>query len=246
LLRNTENWLKKEFGHLSCYYQDTVAEKNIEQWGNAIIEFDKKLNSSKSIDIYVCNDCNDMACMLHLVGINYLMDANGFSWLSTVYTVTDKDFAVYTQRLSNQKADTHDLFHWRTRAAISDDEKYSHYMVCGCAYVYGGSWGYRWKEIREMFKARMKYDRKTDWLKLYFERYNFGESQAEHLLVTQFINALIIQKVEKEQGFPAVMELLSSGSMYDDRENFFRILEKVTGINEKNFNKEVWKLVQGI
>jgi hypothetical protein len=37
------------------------------------------------------------------------------------------------------------------------------------------------------------------------------------------------------------MKLLSSGSMFNDRENFFRILEKITGINEKNFNKEVGK-----
>jgi hypothetical protein len=245
LLRNTRNWLKKEFAYLTCYYQDTVVEKNIEQWANAIIEYDKKLNSNKFTDIYVCNDCNDMTCMLRLVGVNYLMDANGLNWLSTVYTVADKYFAVYTQRLLNRKeVDTHDLFHWRAGIAISDDSKYNHYMVCGGAYVYGGSWGYSWEEIQEMFKARMKYDRKTDWLKLYFERYNFGESQENHLLVTQFINALIIQKVEKEQGFPAVMELLSSGSMYDDRENFFRILEKVTGINEKNFNKEVGKLIQ--
>ncbi|MDR1170573.1 MAG: hypothetical protein LBK97_07045 [Prevotellaceae bacterium] len=53
-------------------------------------------------------------------------------------------------------------------------------------------------KIQKMFKARMKYDRKTDWLKLYFEQYNFGESQAKHLLITQFVNALIIQKVKKE------------------------------------------------
>ena len=116
-------------------------------------------------------------------------------------------------------------------------------MICGCAYIYGGSWGMSWEDIQKMFRLRMSYDKKTDWLKLYFERYNFGESQAKHLLITQFVNALIIQKVEKEQGFPAVVELLSSGNIYKDRENFFKILEQVTGINEKNFNKKVAQLV---
>ncbi|GHT17304.1 hypothetical protein FACS189429_1080 [Bacteroidia bacterium] len=81
---------------------------------------------------------------------------------------------------------------------------------------------------------------------MYNERYNFGESQEKHLLVTQMINALIIRKVEKEKGFSAVMDLLGSGNFLKDKDNFFNILEKTTGINEKNFNKEVWKLINDI
>ncbi|MDR2027439.1 MAG: hypothetical protein LBQ01_07770 [Prevotellaceae bacterium] len=246
LLRNTKGWFKKEIDYLTYYYQDTVAENAIGQWASAIIEYNKKLNSNSPIVIYVCDDCNDMTCMLRLVGINYLMDVNGLKWLATNYIVKGKEFAIYTRRLSHQlKADTHDLFHGRANAVIPQETR-SHYMICGCATVYAGSWGYSWEEIRKMFKTGMSYDKKTDWLKLYFERYNFGEDPKYPLQITQFINALIIQKVEKEQGFPAVMELLASGNMYNDRENFFRILEKVTGINEKNFNKEVGKLVQNI
>jgi hypothetical protein len=116
-------------------------------------------------------------------------------------------------------------------------------MICGCAYLYGGSWGISWEEIVKTFKTKMINNKHTDWLKLYDERYNFGESEEKHLLVTQFINALIIQKVEKEKGFAAVKELLSSGNFIKERGNFFKILEKITGINEKNFNKEVWKLI---
>ncbi|MDR3340426.1 MAG: hypothetical protein LBT25_10125, partial [Candidatus Symbiothrix sp.] len=86
------------------------------------------------------------------------------------------------------------------------------------------------------------YDKNTDWLKLYFDSYNYG-SREKDLTVTQFVNALITRKIEKEQGFSAVVELLSSGNMYKEKENFFKILEKVTGINEKNFNKEVGKLI---
>jgi hypothetical protein len=160
--------------------------------------------------------------------------------------VKDKEISFYTQAGSHgEDVDLHDAFHSRANLAIPENKR-NHYMICGCAYVYAGSWGISWEDIQTMFKTRMKYDKKTDWLKLYFERYNFGESQAKHLLVPQFINALIIRKIEKEQGFPAVMELLSSGNMYKDRESFFRILEKVTGINAKNFNKEVRKLIQDI
>jgi hypothetical protein len=116
-------------------------------------------------------------------------------------------------------------------------------MVCGCAYVYGGSWRISWEDIKKMFKRRMVYNEDTDWLQLYFDRYNFGESQEKHLLVTQLINALIAEVVEKEQGFSAVMELMASGDMYKERASFFAALEKVTGINEKNFNKKVGDLM---
>jgi hypothetical protein len=246
LQRNTKDWLKKEIDYLTYYYQDIVAENPIKQWANAIIEYDKKLNNNKPASIYVCNDCNEMTCMLRLIGINYLMDANGLNWLSTSYAIADRKIVIYTRRLSHQQnVDTHDLFHWRANDVVSQ-EKRNHYMVCGCATIYAGSWGYSWEEIRKMFRERMIWDKKTDWLKLYFERYNYGESQRYPFEITQFINALIIQKIEKEQGFPAVMELFASGNMYKDRENFFRILEKITGINEKNFNKEIGKLVQNM
>jgi hypothetical protein len=246
LLRNTKGWLKKEIDYLTYYYQDTIAENFIEQWTNAMFKYDKKLNNHQPVITYLCNDCNDMTCMLRLVGVNYLMDANGLDWLSTSYAIAGRKFAIYTQRLSRQsKVDVHDLFHWRANDVVSQ-EKRNHYMVCGCATLYAGSWGYSWAEIQKIFKTRMAYDKKTDWLKLYFERYDFWENPKYPLQITQFINALIIQKVEKEQGFSAVMELLSSRNMYNDRGNFFKVLEKITGINEKNFNKEVGKLIRNI
>lgn len=246
LLRNTKGWFKKEIDYLTYYYQDTIAENYIQQQATALLEYNRKLNEHKPTVSFLCDDCNDMACMFRLVGINYLMDANGFDWNSISFMIADKEFAIKTRRLSRQsKVDVHDLFHWRANDVIPR-EKRNHYMVCGCATLYAGSWGYDWAEIRKMFKERMTYNKKTDWLKLYFEQYNFGESQERPFQITQFINALIIQKVEQEQGFPAVMELFESGNMLKDRENFFRILEKVTGINEKNFNKEVGKLIQKI
>jgi hypothetical protein len=122
-------------------------------------------------------------------------------------------------------------------------EQRNRYMICGCAYVYSGSRGMSWNDINNMFKTEMSYNKKTDWLELYFERYNFGENTKKSLYVTQFINALIIQKVEQEQGFSSVKELLSSGNMYKEREEFFKTLERVTGINEANFNMKVEKII---
>ena len=111
------------------------------------------------------------------------------------------------------------------------------------ANVYSGCWGMNWQEIKALFKNKMFENKKQNWLQLYFDRHNFGESSAKYLFVTTFINGLLIEKVEKEQGFHAVKKLLASGDMHKDKDGFFKILEEVTGINEKNFNKKVGKLI---
>ena len=244
LVRNTKEWKTKAIDYLSFHYQDISAENAINQCSKVIMEYDKKLTVNQPMDVYWCNDCNDMTCMIRLTGVIYKADYAGFNWNMMDYEIKDKEIAFYTQRESRREViDTHDLFHWRANIAIPQ-EKRNFYMICGCAYLYGGSWGISWEDIQKTFKQRMSYDETTNWLKLYFERYNFGESYAKNLLITQFINALVIQKVEKEQGFSCIMELLSSGNIYKDRENFFKAFERVTGINEKNFNAKVYQLIQ--
>ena len=61
----------------------------------------------------------------------------------------------------------------------------------------------------------------------------------------QLINALLAQKMEKEKGFPAVMEFLSCGKYEAGNDNYFQALDKITGINRSNFNANVEKLVEG-
>jgi hypothetical protein len=41
------------------------------------------------------------------------------------------------------------------------------------------------------------------------------------------------------------MELLGCGKREAGDANYFKALEKLTGINKGNFNSEVWKLIKG-
>jgi hypothetical protein len=84
---------------------------------------------------------------------------------------------------------------------------------------------------------------KSDWLSLYEQFYNFGESKEKSLIVGYVINALIVEKIEKEKGFSAVIEFLSSGKHEKTNEKYFATLEKLTGMNKSNFNESVWKLI---
>jgi hypothetical protein len=243
LVRNTKEWNVKTHDYLVFHYQNKNHEIAVDEYAKYIKKYDEKLGVTRKTDYYFCDDCENLTQMMRLVGMPYKLDYNGFAWNSFYFDLEDKSINIFSKRLSQQKTiDPHDLFHVSASYAIPAELR-NHFMVCGCAYVYGGSWRISWTDIQKIFKARMTYDKKTDWLALYFERYNFGESQERHLLVTQFVNALIIEKVEKEQGFSAVMKLLSSGNIFKEREKFFKILEEVTGINEKNFNKKVGKLI---
>jgi len=244
LLRNTKEWKIKIDGHLTFHYQNVIAEKMIDQYIRIAAGYDKKLGVNKASEYYFSDNCQSLTDLMRLAGIHYKLDYNGYAWPMIDFYMEDKRIALYGQKWSrNDFVDPHDVFHSRASVAIPSAMQ-NHSMICGTAYVYGGSWGMSWNDIKKMFKERMIYDKKTDWLKLYFERYNFGKSQEEHLLITQFINALLVEKIEKEQGFSAVMKLLSSGNIYTERERFFRILEEVTGVNEANFNRKVGVVIE--
>lgn len=242
LKRNTFTWKTKKIGSSVFHYKNTLNEKNAEKYLSYKALFDKKLNAKDTkIEWY---GCNDMPELLQSIGVTFKMGYNGIK--SGVFSATENNTLLLVSGSNNSSFDTfdpHDLFHERARNVIPAD-KINPSMVCGCAYIYGGSWGISWKKILSTFKEKVSSNPNSDWLKLYTEAYNFGESQEKHLLVTQMINALIIKKTEKEIGFSSVIELLSSGNFRKDSEGFFRILERVTGINETNFNEKVWELIR--
>jgi hypothetical protein len=242
IILNTCAWKEKKIDNLTFHYKNELNFAVVDEYIKKLTLFDSKLgNQSKTAEFYCCSNSSEA---LRIIGVTYKSDYNGENRIYMSH-ICDNQIAIVTNLFGDDFStfDPHDLFHERASLAISSD-KANRYMICGCAYLYGGSWGISWQEILNTFKTKMTNNKNTNWLKLYDERYNFGESKEKHLLVTQLINALIIQKVEKEKGFPAVIELLSSGNFRKDRNNFFKILEKISGINEKNFNKKVWELIR--
>ena len=100
-----------------------------------------------------------------------------------------------------------------------------------------------WQEIFKMFKTKVASDKNANWANYKENPVNFGESQAKHLMVDYVANALLIQKIEKEKGFAGVWELLNCGPSEKGNENFYKALEKLTGITKANYNEKVWELI---
>lgn len=242
LKRNTSSWKTKKIGDFAFHFKNNINEKNTNDFVKNATLFDKKLNAkSGKMEWYGCDDLPDI---LQTIGVKYKLDYNGRS--SSTFSANENNTLLAVTGSGNtnfNSYDPHDLWHDRLHNVISTriinkpvDE--------GCAYLYGGSWGITWNEILKMFKEKVSSNPKSDWLSLYEQFYNFGESKEKHLIVGYVINALIVEKIEKEKGFPAVVEFLSCGKYEKTNENYFVVLEKLTSINKSNFNESVWALIK--
>ncbi len=203
--------------------------------------FDKKLEfTDKPTEFYCCHNYHEV---LQLIGVDYKSDYSSIVKNSLSSAENDQNLVVngyFTPDFT--EFDPHDLWHARLHKVISVsiinkpvDE--------GTAFINGGSWGLSWEEILSRFKKYAAANPNADWLALYNESTNYDKGAKFPLNVDYTINALIVEKLEKEKGMGAVKELLSCGRRVDGNENYFKALEKTTGITKANFNKKVWEMI---
>jgi hypothetical protein len=203
--------------------------------------YDKKLKVvNKTTELYCCEDLNEL---LKLVGVVYKSDYNGQSE-NTFNSITDDKVLIV---MGNNNAtfnnfDPHDLWHDRLSLVVPR-RQVNRPVDEACAYIYGGgSWGITWQEVYKTFAAKVVADKNTDWKMLKETPFNFGTPE-KYLFADYVVNALIVQKLEKEKGFDAVWELLNCGPFEKGNANYYKTLEKLTGITRENYNEQVWKLI---
>jgi hypothetical protein len=242
LQRNTLSWQTKKIGNTTFHFKKELNTKVATEYVKDVAFFDKKLNAPQ--DNIVWYGCNDMPEVMQNIGVLYKLEYNGRS-VSTFNANENKTTLLVngTYNTSFNSFDPHDLWHERVRNALPKGN-INKPVDEGCAYIYGGSWGITWPQILKTFKEKVANNPQSDWLSLYDGFYNFGENKEKHLIVSYLINALIVEKIEKEKGFPAVIELLSCGKYEKSNDNYFKTLEKLTGINRSNFNENVWALIK--
>lgn len=242
LKRNSAVWQIKEMGNYTFYFKNKLNEARAVEYINTVSFFDKKLQApEQKTEIYCCDDFPEV---LTIVGIEYNSIYNGFNSNTNLSSqTTNKKVLVNASEGGNfNNFDPHDLWHDRLHRVVSTDI-INKPVDEGCAFLYGGSWGMSWEEILEIFNAKLGNNADTDWLKLYEEQFDFGENESKRLRINYFLNALIVQKLEKTKGFVFVLELLTCGKYEEGNENYFKVLEKLTGINKLNFNKEIGELI---
>lgn len=242
LKQNTTNWKTEKIKNTIIHYKIDYNKTQANKYFNRIEAYDKKLSAPvQTMELYCADNFHEA---LQLIGVDYKSDYNARALGSLSGSENGMHLIVDGFMTSDFKdVDPHDLWHSRLHIVLSTsiinkpvDE--------GTAYLYGGSWGFTWKEILDKFKNFAAANPNADWLLWYNENKNFDEKAKYPLNVDFVINALIAQKIEKEKGFPAVMELLSCGKQEKGNENYFKALEKITGITKADFNTKVWELIK--
>ena len=240
LKQNTLSWKSKRLGNIDFHFKDTLIKRDAEAFLKSVSFYDKKLGIANSpIEYYYCDNFPEAQ---QILGLDYKSDYNGVK--SDILTGRENNTSVILSGYNyyNQRFDPHDLWHDRLRIVLNSDT-INRPVDEGCAYLYGGSWGIPWKEVLAKFKAYAAANPNADWMNLYIQSKNYEDGD-KPLKIAYALNALIAQKIEKEKGFAAVLNLLSCGKRQVGDENYFMVLERVSGISKADFNKEMWKLIK--
>ncbi|WP_103864455.1 hypothetical protein [Aquimarina sp. I32.4] len=241
LKQNTISWQTKTIDHTIVFYKKDFEFSKVEAYLAKVNEYDKILGVPKQpTQLYCAENFNEA---LKLIGVDYKSDYNGYSYNTLVTKIDDTSLIIDGILASDyENFDPHDLWHSRLRNILPRKKTYKP-VDEGCAFLFGGSWGYSWDEILNKFKRFIIATPNTDWLSLYNEGKNYGDETGKALRVDYTINALLVKKIKKEQGFSEVFKLLSCGKRDED---YFPVLEEVTGITKDSFNHDISKLIQEI
>lgn len=241
--QHTRGWQQRTTGNITFYYKDFIDTVKMESYRHYNELYEAKLGMTGHTTRLYC--CNGLSEVLQLIGVDFQADYNGNNYGSVSINEPKVSFSVNgTLKPDFRNFDPHDMWHAKLKSVLAQ-EKINKAVDEGCAFLYGGSWGLSWQDIKAVFKTYRLQHPDADWLQLYTQGVDFKEGQ-QPLKVSYFINALIVQQLEKEKGFSSVMSLLACGPQEKEHENYFKTLQILTGISKKNFNARVTTMVQSL
>ena len=240
LIRNAGNWKVEKIGNEIFHFKKFINKQKIAEYTKLLKFYDTKLKITDRITDYYCTD--NLIELLKLIGVDYKSDYNGEVEGVLSSTFGNRKLIVFGNNNSSFNSfDPHDLFHDRLSLIIPRSQV-NRPVDEGCAYLYGGSWGYTWKEIFKAFKEQIASNKNTNWTELKETPISFKTgkypNQADYI-----VNALLVKKIEKEKGFAGVWELLNVGPFEKGNEKYYQTLEKLTGITKANYNEKIWELI---
>lgn len=240
LLRNTQNWKIKKVGNTIFHYRTEINKAKTQEYNKLASSFDKKLKVLNKITEFYC--CENIIELQKLIGVDYKSDYNGRTESVWSSSLGDKIIIVLGNKNSNfNDFDPHDLWHDRLSLVIPRSQV-NKPIDEGCAYLYGGSWGISWKDIFKEFKVQIASNKNTNWAEIKENPINF-KTKGFNNSADYIVNALLVQKIEKEKGFAGVWEFLNCGKFEKGNENYYKALEKLTGITKANYNDKIWELI---
>jgi hypothetical protein len=241
LVENTLAWKSKKMSYIIFHFKDTLNTREAIAYLKFIDLCNKKLDvKAEPIDFY---ECNNFPEVLQLIGVDYKSDYNGIRFDDITSHQQNTTLEITGGYTENQLFDRHDMWHDRLHMVIPVDT-INRPVDEGCAYLFGGSWGKSWAEVLALFKKYASEHPNADWTSLYMDETNFYMDGSKPFKVSYAINALLVEKIDKDKGFAAVKELLACGKRVPGDANYFKALDKIDGITTVNFNQVVKELIK--
>ncbi|MDR0507426.1 MAG: hypothetical protein LBH32_11540 [Dysgonamonadaceae bacterium] len=236
---NTKHWKTTTIGTITCFYPDTIDLIRAEKFNQKNIAMAQKLNLPlRDWEIYMCKNYQEA---LQIQGCLYEYSRNGYinsgdiADPKTLFSVmNDEDFS-------------HDILHiyaLEVRGKIRNVAAEE-----GIAYLWGNAYhaGNMGKspEQDELVNALRKYIQSHSGVKLLDLFDKNPNILAEYgypkpISVKSTISGIICAEIEKQKGADGIIELMKCGR---GDENYFKSIEKITGINRENFNDKVYRLL---
>lgn len=240
LLRNTKNWKVLIVGNNVFHYEATINKAKVKEFKELANSFDKKLKvANKQCEYYLTTN---FVALQKLIGVAYKSDYNGYNENTLSSDFGNKRLIILGSNSANfDNFDPHDLFHDRLSLVIPRN-KVNKPVDEGCAYLYGGSWGFTWKEIFKAFKEQIASNKNTNWIEIKETPILFNTGKYPNP-ADYIVNALLVKKIEKEKDFAGVWKLLNVGPFEKGNEKYYQMLEKLTGITKANYNDKIWELI---
>ncbi|MBX2817809.1 MAG: hypothetical protein KTR24_17520 [Saprospiraceae bacterium] len=236
----TQNWKSWKLQNHVFHFPYDIDEEKLQRFADFVIFCDTKLdNNEKQSHYYLCKDEINP---LELFGVHYKSDYNGDPTI-TRWSSGDKVKLLWVANEARvYDYNLHDLWHNRLGQVVSRRDVHRR-VDCHIATLYGGLWGLSWEELFPMFSKRYVVESNVDWLDHKWKKSHFVTQGGRKNYTDDFVGALLIRKIEREQNFEGVWKLLKTKRTKDEAE-YFSVLESLVGITKDNYNLEVNVLIE--
>jgi hypothetical protein len=236
----TKSWKRETIDNITFVFQNNIDRVKAHQFAKLDSFFNVKLNTPAQRTIFIQADNFPQA--LYLAGVNFKSDYAGHSYNSLSDYADNRRVVISGRPGSFPNYDPHDSWHEKLRT-IMPDSVINRPVDEGCAYLFGGSWGYSWYQVLDSFMVYVHQNPGANWVSLYKngDKFNMGIYQNA---IAYILNALLVERIQQEKGFASVMKLLSCGKREKGDANYFITLQKITGITALTFNDEINIILQ--
>ncbi len=221
---NAKHWNSVKVGQITFFHQYSFNRKEATEF----VEHSKFLADKLGVepitlDYYKCENIQEA---YKLIGIEYSVRINGLSRGS----LTNHDLDVFLSG-TNKDEYSHDLTHFYFEKAIPDSTR-NWTAEEGYNITVTDYWGESLDTILTYLTNYMSVNPDRTFLEIF----NSNDLVKAPIRARMPIAAVLIRKIEREQGFDKVLKIIKSGSK---KEDFLAALNLVAGINEGNFDKTV-------